>query len=76
MHEANVVYLVFVDIRRGANHKGELKAQYVLRVDMENSEVQIGHASTDFLIHSQLFASEFSAYRQCLVDKPTGIFHS
>jgi hypothetical protein len=65
MHEANVVYLVFTDIRRGANNLAEFKAQYVLRVDMENCEVQICQASTTrMIIRSQLFLSEFSAYRQ------------
>ncbi|KAM0822984.1 hypothetical protein ACQ4PT_071172 [Festuca glaucescens] len=71
MHEANVVYLVFTDFRRGKDQVSVFKGQYVLRVDMENCKVQICQASTtDMIIRSQLFPSEFSAYRHGSADHP------
>ncbi|CAM0906800.1 unnamed protein product [Alopecurus aequalis] len=82
MYEAHVVYLVFTDIRAVAsnfagtrvvdNNEVECRGQYVIRLDMKNGEVQLYKASTKWLIHSQLFASEFSAYRQGLEDHPGG----
>jgi hypothetical protein len=68
MNEAHVVYLVLTDLRVVAgnftsNKEVECRGQYVIRVDMENSEVQFCLASSTEW-HSRLFASEFSAYRQ------------
>jgi hypothetical protein len=84
MNEAHVVYLVFTDLRAVAdnftgisvvaNNKVECRGQYVIRVDMENSEVQFCQASTKWLIHSQLFASDFSAYRQGTENHPV-LYH-
>uniref|UniRef100_A0A8R7TP30 DUF1618 domain-containing protein n=1 Tax=Triticum urartu TaxID=4572 RepID=A0A8R7TP30_TRIUA len=68
IHQDGLVYLVvndesIVDCR--LEHKG----QYLLRVDMKNNEVQISPQPTRRICY-QLFASEFSAYRQHLQDRP------
>lgn len=71
IHQDGVVYLVVNDesiVDRRLEHKG----QYLLRVDMENNEVQISPQPTR-RIYSQLFASEFSAHRQHLQDRPREI---
>ncbi|KAF6998362.1 hypothetical protein CFC21_014484 [Triticum aestivum] len=71
IHQDGLVYLVvndesIVDCR--LEHKG----QYLLRVDMKNNEVQISPQPTRRICY-QLFASEFSAYRQHLQDRPREI---
>ena len=71
IHEDGVVYLVVNDesiVDRRLEHKG----QYLLRVDMKNNEVQISPQPTRRICY-QLFASEFSAYRQHLQDRPREI---
>ncbi|KAM0878240.1 hypothetical protein ACQ4PT_035001 [Festuca glaucescens] len=68
MYEDGVVYLVFSDVRvEGC--KLEYKGQYLLRVDMGNNTVQFYPGSTKW-IHSQLMASDFSAYQQVSAHHP------
>ncbi|KAF7005630.1 hypothetical protein CFC21_020740 [Triticum aestivum] len=66
IHEDGVVYLVVND-ESIVDHRLDHKGQYLLRVDMKSNEIQISPQPTRRICY-QLFASEFSAYRQHLQD--------
>jgi hypothetical protein len=69
MREDNVVYLAFTDIRTVDNEL-DCRGDYWLRVDMEKNKVHFCPQSTDHMVLSQPFASEFSAYMQGVQDHP------
>uniref|UniRef100_A0ACD6AGV0 Uncharacterized protein n=1 Tax=Avena sativa TaxID=4498 RepID=A0ACD6AGV0_AVESA len=68
MYEVDVVYLVFTDVRV-VRCEPEYRGQYLIRVDMLNNKVQFYPGNTNW-IHSQMMASDFSAYQQGSVDHP------
>uniref|UniRef100_A0A453CZT2 DUF1618 domain-containing protein n=1 Tax=Aegilops tauschii subsp. strangulata TaxID=200361 RepID=A0A453CZT2_AEGTS len=72
INEDDVIYLVFTPLKL-VDDRAECTSQYLIRVDMKNNKVQLYPQSTESRIHSQVLASEISAYQQHLQDHPREI---
>lgn len=78
IHEDSVIYLVFTCLKLvddtphcTGGRRVECTSQYLIRVDMENNKVHLYPQSTERRIHSQLLATETSAYLQ----DPAGTYY-